>query len=205
MTANVEDVDFSGKDDKMGSSEFPDAENNIQRAPSTVEGEVNMQPNSSLRRDFKERHVSMIAIGGALGTGLVIGTGVGLVRGGPASLLLAYLIIGATIFFVMTAVAEMSTMFPMDKGFSGYATRFVDPALGQVEKAMLVGSEQRLTVSARFATGWNYFLKYAIVLPNNLTAAGIIIQYWRPDLNVGIFVVTFTVAIVLVNVRQDSP
>lgn len=51
-----------------------------------------------------------------------------------------------------------------------------------------------------FATGWNYFLKYAIALPNNLTAAGIIIQYWRPDLNVAIFVATFTVAIVLVNV-----
>jgi amino acid transporter len=52
----------------------------------------------------------------------------------------------------------------------------------------------------RFATGWNYFLKYAIVLPNNLTAAGIIIQYWRPDLNVAIFIITFTVAIVAVNV-----
>ena len=53
-----------------------------------------------------------------------------------------------------------------------------------------------------YATGWNYFLKYAIVLPNNLTAAGIIIQYWRPDLNVAIFITVFTVAIVVVNVRQ---
>lgn len=52
----------------------------------------------------------------------------------------------------------------------------------------------------RYATGWNYFLKYAIVLPNNLTAAGIIIQYWRPDLNVAIFVTTFTVAIIAINV-----
>lgn len=54
--------------------------------------------------------------------------------------------------------------------------------------------------NTRYATGWNYFLKYAIVLPNNLTAAGIIIQYWRPDLNVAIFVTTFTVAIVAINV-----
>lgn len=55
---------------------------------------------------------------------------------------------------------------------------------------------------SRYATGWNYFLKYAIVLPNNLTAAGIIIQYWRPDLNVTIFVTTFTVAIIAVNVSH---
>lgn len=52
-----------------------------------------------------------------------------------------------------------------------------------------------------YATGWNYFLKYAIVLPNNLTAAGIIIQYWRPDLNVAIFVATFSVVIIIINVR----
>lgn len=98
----------------------------------TAEGQTVEYDHTHLRRDFKERHVSMIAIGGALGTGLVIGTGVALVRGGPGSLLIAYMIIGACIFFVMTAVAEMSTMFPMDKGFSGYATRFVDPALGYV-------------------------------------------------------------------------
>ncbi|KAK1623665.1 dicarboxylic amino acid permease [Colletotrichum phormii] len=115
-----------------------------------------------LKREFKERHVSMIAVAGAIGTGLIIGSGTGLVRGGPASLLIAYTLIGAVVFFIMTA------------GFAGYATRFVDPALG-------------------YATGWNYFLKYAIVLPNNLTAAGIIMQYWRPDLNVAITAVNVSI------------
>lgn len=83
-----------------------------------------------LRREFKVRHVSMIAIGGALATGLVIGTGTALVRGGPANLFISYCVVGAVVFFVMTAMGEMSTMLPMDKGFGGYATRFVDPALG---------------------------------------------------------------------------
>ncbi|KAM5359943.1 hypothetical protein ACJZ2D_014092 [Fusarium nematophilum] len=170
----------SEHDGRKADFESPDLD-----SPYTAEGQTVEYEHTQLRRDFKERHVSMLAIGGALGTGLIIGTGVALVRGGPASLLIAYIIIGACVFFVMTAVAEMSTMFPMDKGFSGYATRFVDPALG-------------------FATGWNYFLKYAIVLPNNLTAAGIIIQYWRPDLNVGIFVASFTVAIVLINLLHVS-
>lgn len=87
-------------------------------------------PTNTLRRDFKERHVSMIAVAGAIGTGLIIGTGTGLVRGGPASLLIAYIVIGAVIYFTMTALGEMATMFPTDRGFAGYSTRFVDPALG---------------------------------------------------------------------------
>ncbi|CAM1501857.1 Fc.00g038410.m01.CDS01 [Cosmosporella sp. VM-42] len=167
------------KSDK--SQDINDNPAEMHRTASDIEGEV--QAPNHLHRDFKERHVSMIAVAGAIGTGLIIGSGTGLVRGGPASLLIAYAIIGAVVYFVMTAIREMATMLPSDKGFAGYATRFVDPALG-------------------YATGWNYFLKYAIVLPNNLTAAGIIIQYCRPDLNVAIFIVTFTVAIVAINVSQ---
>ncbi|KAI8287501.1 putative amino-acid permease [Colletotrichum sp. SAR 10_98] len=171
-------------------AKFGKSANDAEQDPSNLETSMSNAEGSSaetgqLKREFKERHVSMIAVAGAIGTGLIIGSGTGLVRGGPASLLIAYTIIGAVVFFIMTAVGEMATMLPSDKGFAGYATRFVDPALG-------------------YATGWNYFLKYAIVLPNNLTAAGIIIQYWRPDLNVAIFVTTFTVAIIAVNVLHVS-
>ncbi|KAF2994550.1 hypothetical protein E8E14_001410 [Neopestalotiopsis sp. 37M] len=162
----------------------PDSKASPAETASVSEG-TGVASDVHLRREFKERHISMIAVAGAIGTGLIIGSGTGLVRGGPASLLIAYCIVGAVVFLIMTALGEMATFLPMDKGFAGYATRFVDPALG-------------------FATGWNYFFKYAIVLPNNLTAAGIIIQYWRPDLNVGIFVATFTIAIVAVNILHVS-
>lgn len=107
------------------------AENGMTLGPATTtaDGDV-VAPRNKLHRGFKERHISMIAVGGAIGTGLIIGTGQGLVRGGPASLLIAYCIVGLLVFFVMTAMGEMATAFPMDKGFGGYATRFVDPALG---------------------------------------------------------------------------
>lgn len=52
---------------------------------------------------------------------------------------------------------------------------------------------------ASFATGYNYFCKYVVVLANNLTAAGLIVQYWRPDLNSGIFITTFALPIILIN------
>ncbi|EXJ86748.1 hypothetical protein A1O3_03702 [Capronia epimyces CBS 606.96] len=160
----------------------------LSTAVSNTEGEMVETTSSShqnLRREFKSRQVNMLAIAGAIGTGLIIGSGQGLARGGPASLLIAYIVTGAIIYFTMSALGEMASFLPMDQGFNGYATRFVDPALG-------------------FATGWNYFFKYAIVLANNLTAAGLIIQYWRPDLNVGIWVAVFAVVIVTLNVFHVS-
>ncbi|KAH0036325.1 dicarboxylic amino acid permease, partial [Aureobasidium melanogenum] len=144
-----------------------------------------LDEHGGLRRDFKSRQVNMIAIAGALGTGLIIGTGQGLARGGSGSLLLAYVITGAVVYWVMAALGEMASFAPMQKGFNGYAARYIDPAFG-------------------FATGWNYFLKYAIVLANNLTAAGLIIQYWRPDLNVGIWITVFGALVIFVNVFNVS-
>ncbi|UPK95414.1 hypothetical protein LCI18_006349 [Fusarium solani-melongenae] len=136
---------------------------------------------NDLKRDFKPHQVFMFSIACAIGTGLVIGSGSALSRGGPGSLLIAYMVIGLTVFFVMTALGEMATFLPMNKGFGGYATRMVDPAFG-------------------FATGWNYFLKYIVATPTNLTATGLILQYWRPDLNVAIWITVFGVLIITVNV-----
>jgi amino acid transporter len=90
---------------------------------------------------------------------------------------------GFTVYIVMVALGEMGAWLPHKKSFSGYASRFVDPAMG-------------------FATGWNYFFKYVIVLPNNLTATGILLQKWRPDINVSVWIVVFGVAIILLNVRS---
>jgi amino acid transporter len=53
---------------------------------------------------------------------------------------------------------------------------------------------------SRFATGWNYFCKYAIATPTNLTACGLVVRYWAPDLNVGIWITVFAAVIISVNV-----
>ncbi len=96
-----------------------------------VETAVDVSPGENeLKRDFKPHQVLMFSIACAIGTGLVIGTGTSMVRGGPGSTLIAFLLIGAAVFFVMTALGEMAAFLPMNKGFSGYAGRMVDPALG---------------------------------------------------------------------------
>jgi yeast amino acid transporter len=73
--------------------------------------------------------------------------------------------------FLRVALGEMAAFLPHKKGFAGYATRFVDPALG-------------------FALGWNYLLKYLIVTPNNINAAGVVVQYWTQSVHIAIWMGT---------------
>jgi amino acid transporter len=137
---------------------------------------------TSLHRGLKARHITMIAIGGAIGTGLIIGTGKALVQAGPGSVFICYTLVGFVVFLVMAALGEMAAWLPMSAGFTGYASRFCDPSLG-------------------FALGWTYWFKYIIVTPNQLTAAALVIQYWvdRDTVNPGVFIAIFLVVICVIN------
>jgi len=104
-----------------------------------------MESSQDLRRGFKSRHVNLFAIAGSIGTGIIIGSGSALANGGPGNALIAYCLMGICVYFVMSAFAEMAIYAPMNKGFSGYATRFVDPAVGFVHPIDLMwkkGSHQ---------------------------------------------------------------
>jgi amino acid transporter len=91
---------------------------------------IETSPETSLHRGLKARHISMIAIGGAIGTGLIIDTGKALAQAGPGSVFLSYTLVGFIVFLVVAAVGEMAAWLPMSSGFTGYATRFCDPSLG---------------------------------------------------------------------------
>lgn len=78
-----------------------------------------------------------MAIAGAIGTGLIIGSGSALKNGGPGSMLIGYIIMGFIVYIVMVALGEMGAWLPHKKSFSGYATRFVDPALGYVDSTWI--------------------------------------------------------------------
>ncbi|KAF2213828.1 hypothetical protein CERZMDRAFT_95859 [Cercospora zeae-maydis SCOH1-5] len=138
--------------------------------------------NHSLHRGLQARQVSMIAIGGAIGTGLIIGTGTALANTGPASILISYSIIGLLVYVVMAALGEMATWLPAAGGFAVYADRFVDPALG-------------------FSLGYTYWFKYIITTPNQLTAASLVIQYWLPAerVNPGVWITIFLLIIIVIN------
>jgi amino acid transporter len=94
---------------------------------------------------LKARHVHFIAIGGAIGTGLFLGIGGGLVKAGPLSLLLGYSITGLFIVMMMMSLGEMATWLPLPGVIPQFCARYVDGALG-------------------FAVGWNTWYSAAITL-----------------------------------------
>jgi len=124
----------------------------------------------------------MIALGGALGSGLLIGTGSALAQAGPGSIFISYSILGFIVWIVLCSLGEMAAWLPLESGFTGYASRFCDPALG-------------------FSLGYTYWFKYIITTPNQLTACSLVIQYWvdRDKVNPGVFIAVFLVVIVLIN------
>ncbi|KAF4997241.1 hypothetical protein FDECE_12142 [Fusarium decemcellulare] len=136
--------------------------------------------NTALARELKNRHLQMIAIGGSIGTGLFVATGVALYRGGPASLLIAFIIMGVMQFFTMQALGELSVAFPVGGSFANYSTRFLDPSWG-------------------FAMGWNYTIQYLIVLPLEIIAGSLTTMYWNSTLSKSIFVTLFLALIVGIN------
>jgi amino acid transporter len=125
-------VDSKSKDvEKTGDYEDSVAAGQVQdgkQRPHTTGLETS--PETSLQRGLQARHITMIAIGGAVGTGLVIGTGKALAQTGPGSVLISYTIVGFIVFLVMAALGEMAAWLPISAGFTGYAARFCDPSLG---------------------------------------------------------------------------
>ncbi|PXE80102.1 gamma-aminobutyrate permease [Listeria monocytogenes] len=120
------------------------------------------ETHGEIRRDLKTRHLSMIAIGGSIGTGLFLASGDAIHTAGPGGALVAYIAIGIMVYFLMTSLGEMATYMPVSGSFSTYASRFVDPAFG-------------------FALGWNYWFNWAITLAVDISTAAIIVQFWLPN------------------------
>lgn len=122
---------FSGRDSPPTKTEYDAPAYRPQDGPSPQEIHgIEFREESKLTRGLKARHITMIAIGGAIGTGLIIGTGVALSRAGPASMFISYTLVGFLVWIVMSALGEMAAWLPLSSGFTGYASRFCDPALG---------------------------------------------------------------------------
>ncbi|KAG8419722.1 hypothetical protein J3458_004565 [Metarhizium acridum] len=111
------------------------------------------------KRGLKQRHIQMIALAGTIGTGLFLATGRALANGGPLGLVLSYGIVGMLMCAVVVSIAELSALVPLSGGIVRHAEWFVDPALA-------------------FAQGWNSTYANAILLPAEMVACAVIIDYW---------------------------
>src|SRR5690242_17587098 len=113
-------------------------------------------------RGLKDRHIQLIAIGGAIGVGLFLGSATAISRAGPG-LLLAYALGGIAIFFIMRALGELLAYRPVAGSFASYAEEFVGPWAG-------------------FATGWSYWFMWVVTGMAEITAVGVYAHFWFPDL-----------------------
>lgn len=111
-----------------------------------------------LKRDLKDRHVQLIAIGGTIGTGLFLGAGKAIELAGP-SIILAYLIVGIALFFVMRALGELLLSNSGYQSFTDFATDYIGPWAGYV-------------------TGWTYWFCWIMTGMADIIAVGVYVQYW---------------------------
>lgn len=101
--------------------------NEEHRKPYDIESAAQATANSPLFRALKGRHLQMIAIGGSIGTGLFVGSGKALAHGGPASLVIAFTLIGVMMYCTVQALGEMAVSFPVAGSFAAYSTRCMYP------------------------------------------------------------------------------
>ena len=123
---------------------------------------IHREGDHSLRRSLKSRHLTMIAMGGAIGTGLFVASGNSINTAGPGGALIAYAAIGFMVFLLMQSLGEMSTYLPVAGSFEEFSTRYISRSFG-------------------FAIGWNYWYNWAITVAAELVAAALVMRFWFPD------------------------
>lgn len=143
-----------------------------------------MSQHFTLQRGLNTRHIRFLALGSAIGTGLFYGSATAIKMAGP-SVLLAYIVAGIAIYIVMRALGEMAVQNPVSGSFSHYASQYIGPLAG-------------------FTTGWTYVFEMIIVALADVTAFGIYMGFWYPDVPRWIWILSlimFLGAINLIHVK----
>ena len=120
-----------------------------------------MQNSDTLHRGLQERHIRLMALGSAIGVGLFLGSASAIKLAGPA-ILLSYLLGGLAIFIIMRALGEMAVQNPVAGSFSRYAQDYLGPLPG-------------------YLTGWNYWFMWLMTCIAEITAVGVYMGVWFPD------------------------
>ncbi|AET37344.1 arginine permease ALP1 Ecym_1087 [Eremothecium cymbalariae DBVPG len=133
-----------------------------------------------VKRDLKPRHMSMISLGGTIGTGLFMGIASPIRVAGPVGSLLAYLFMGTIAFCVTQSLGEMATFIPVTSSFTMYTQRFLSPALGA-------------------ANGYLYWFSWCVTFALELSIIGQLIQYWTFAVPLSVWIVVFWILLTASN------
>lgn len=132
-------------------------------------------------KNLRMSHLAVIALSSGLGTGLLVGSADKLRLGGPLSLLIAYLIVGAMCICTMNSIGELTVAYPdLEGGFNEWYRKFLDESLA-------------------FALAWNYWVEWSTTISLELVTAAITIEFWNLTVDSDVFVTIFFVLIIAIN------
>jgi amino acid transporter, AAT family len=135
-----------------------------------------------LQRGLSNRHIQLIALGGAIGVGLFYGSSATIQMAGP-SILLSYLIGGIVIFTIMRALGEMAVDEPISGSFSSYAHKYLGPFAG-------------------YLSGWTYWFMWVVVGMAEITVIGVYVNYWFPDIPQWVTALATLIVVTLINLMN---
>ncbi|EOO01039.1 putative proline-specific permease protein [Phaeoacremonium minimum UCRPA7] len=179
---SIQDRDIEGQgldhgEDKIGTAETKGAEH---EQGDVLKTQQETQHIGTLERRLKSRHVQFLALSGAIGTGLFVGSGQVLSLAGPLSTFLCYAITGFNLYCVINSLGEMAAWLPIPGAVPIFAARYVDPALG-------------------FTLGWNYWYQFAIGVPIEVTVSVVVLDYWHHSIPQAALITIFFIPMVIVN------
>lgn len=157
----------------MNTDTIDDKESSLEHG----EGEV---CETKVKRALKPRHISMIALGGTIGTGLFVGIATPLSDAGPVGALIAYIFMGTIVYFVTQSLGEMATFIPVTSSITVFSKRFLSPAFG-------------------VANGYMYWFNWAITYAVEISVAGQVIQYWTDKVPLAAWIAIFWVLVTAAN------
>ncbi|CCK69192.1 arginine permease CAN1 KNAG_0C00790 [Huiozyma naganishii CBS 8797] len=131
---------------------------------------------AEVKRELKQRHIGMIALGATIGTGLFIGLSTPLKQAGPVGALISYIFMGTLVYSVTQSLGEMATFIPVTSSFTVFAQRFLSPSIGA-------------------ATGYMYWFSWAVTFALELSVIGQVIQYWTYAVPLAAWISIFWVVI----------
>lgn len=151
--------------------------------PSESSNTASSNDSAPLKRAMSTRHLVMLSLGGAIGTGLFLGSGEVIAQTGPVAAIIAYVLGGLIAYMVMLCLGELAVHMPVAGSFGAYAQKYIGPGTG-------------------YMISWVYWLTWTATLGTEFTAAALLMQEWFPHISMWIWTIIFAITIFALNLSS---
>ena len=153
------------------------------QSPHSQQDAVQSSSSAPLKRAMSTRHLVMISLGGAIGTGLFLGSGEVIAQTGPIGAIISYILGGIIAYMVMLCLGELAVHMPESGSFGSYANKYIGPGTG-------------------YTITWLYWLTWAATLGTEFTAAALLMQEWFPDISMWLWTIIFAAVVFGLNMSS---